>query len=83
MVYKRTGYGPGTYLVHGELDTQAPLSGRPNPKATWTVVVNPDGSGELYSEDGTHIYTYVAAEEPAEVLRAWAEFYRFTVEKVA
>ena len=83
MANKRTAYGPGTYTVHGELDTQAPLRGRPNPKATWTVVVNPDGTGEQYSEDGTHVYSYSAAEEPAEVLRAWNDFYRFPVKKLA
>lgn len=78
-----TTYGPGTYLVHGELDTDAPLRGLPNPKSTWTVVVNPDGSGEQYSDDGTHMYTYSADEEPAEVLRSWNDFYRFPVKKIA
>lgn len=77
-----TTYGPGTYLVHGELDAPDPRTRR-RPAATWTVVVNPDGSGEQYAEDGTHMYSYAPAEDPAEVLRGWAELYRFPVEKVA
>ena len=74
-------FGPGTYVVHGELDIPDPRTWK-RPKASWTVILRSDGSGDQYAEDGTHTYAYSVEEEPSEVLRSWEDSYGFRVERV-